>query len=253
MLIATYDYWGYYNVAFLGGEVREPARNIPRALIYSILAVAALYLAMNISILGVISWRELEASARAGTHLYVVSLFMQRIYGEWAARIITVLVMWTAFASVFSLLLGYSRIPYAAALDGNYFRVFGRLHLSGRFPAVSLVALGLVACIFCFLRLADVIAALVIIRIVIQFLVQAIGLLLWRARHPEAPRPFRMWFYPLPAFAAIAGFIYVIFARKNFANELRLALLIAMAGLIVYLARAHWRREWPFARVPSTA
>ena len=172
MLVAAYDYWGYYNVCFLGDEVQEPARTIPRALIYSIVVVAALYIVMNISILGVIPWRELDAAAKSDTRFYVVSVMMERLYGPWAGRIAALLIMWTAFASVFSLLLGYSRVPYAAALDGNYFRAFARVHPEFHIPDVSLIALGIVASLFCFLRLVDVIAALVVIRIMIQFLLQ---------------------------------------------------------------------------------
>jgi len=142
MLIATYDYWGYYNVCFLGDEVEDPGRNIPRALLLSILLVAGLYIVMNLSILAVVPWREMNGAGGAGSGLYVVSLFMQRIYGSWAAKLVTGLVMWTAFASVFSLMLGYSRVPYAAALDGNYFRVFARVHPKHRFPSVSLISLG---------------------------------------------------------------------------------------------------------------
>src|SRR5213595_3821512 len=124
---------------------------------------------------------------------------MQRIYGPWAANLVTALMMWTAFASVFSLLLGYSRVPYAAALDRNYFRVFARVHPRGRFPYVSLLALGMVAAAACFLRLQDIIAALVVIRIMVQFLLQTIGVMVLRVRRPEMPRPFRMWLYPVPA------------------------------------------------------
>src|SRR5262249_53594737 len=106
MLIAAYDYWGYYNVCFLGDEVKDPGRNIPRALLLSILIVAGLYIVMNLSILGVVPWREMVASNRSNSGLYVVSVFMERIYGSWAAKLATALVMWTAFASVFSLTLG---------------------------------------------------------------------------------------------------------------------------------------------------
>jgi len=246
LLIATYDYWGYYNVCFLGDEVKEPARTIPRALVYSILAVGAIYVVMNVSILGVVPWRELAAAGKSETRNYVVSLMMQRLYGSWAGYAVTLLVIWTAFASVFSLLLGYSRVPYAAALDGNYFRAFGRVHPEGRFPHVSLVALGVVAACFCLLRLADVIAALVVIRIVIQFLVQAVGLLILRARSPEAPRPFRMWLYPLPAVIAIAGFLFVLISRHNFQKEVRYAVAIVLVGLLIFILRAWGRREWPF-------
>jgi len=246
LLIATYDYWGYYNVCFLGDEVKEPARTIPRALVYSILAVAAIYAVMNASILGVVPWRELAAAGQSETRYYVVSLMMQRVYGSGAGYAVTLLVIWTAFASVFSLLLGYSRVPYAAALDGNYCRAFGRVHATGRFPHVSLVALGVVAACFCLLRLADIIAALVAIRIVIQFLVQAIGLLILRARRPEAPRPFRMWLYPAPALVAIAGFVFVLISRQNFLKEVRYAVAILATGLLIFLLRAWGRREWPF-------
>jgi basic amino acid/polyamine antiporter, APA family len=246
MLIATYDYWGYYNVCFLGGEVKNPGKTIPRALIISIVAVAVLYIVMNISVLGVMPWRELTqfTDARGG---YVMSVFMQRIYGNWAGRAIAVLIIWTAFASIFSLLLGYSRVPYAAALDGNYFRAFARVHPKHRFPTVSLIALGGVATLFCLLRLADVIAALVVIRISLQFVVQAVGVIVFRVRHPEVPRPFRMWLYPLPALLAIVGFLYVLFVRVNSARELRYAVVITLAGLLIYLARSWRRREWPFS------
>src|SRR5271169_3776093 len=215
MLIATYDYWGYYNVCFLGGEVKDPGRTIPRALILSIVAVAALYIVMNMSVLGVVPWREMLGHTGEQNN-YIISVFMERIYGTWAGRAIAVLIIWTAFASVFSLLLGYSRVPYAAALDGNYFRTFARVHPEHRFPTVSLLALGAVAMLFCFLRLADVIAALVVIRIMLQFIVQAVGVMVLRKRQPDMPRPFRMWLYPLPALLAIAGFIFILVARKNF-------------------------------------
>ncbi len=249
MLIATYDYWGYYNVCFLGGEVKDPGRTIPRALILSIVAVAAIYIVMNISVLGVIPWREMTGHAGEQSN-YIVSVFMERIYGNWAGRAIAALIIWTAFASVFSLLLGYSRVPYAAALDGNYFRTFARVHPEKRFPTVSLLALGGVAILFCLLRLADVIAALVVIRILLQFIVQAIGVMVLRRRQPEMPRPFRMWLYPLPALMAIAGFCYILLARKNFQREIKYAFVILIAGLLVYFVRSWKRKEWPFVTSP---
>lgn len=246
LLIATYDYWGYYNVCFLGDEIKDPVRTIPRALVYSILAVGAIYLVMNIAILGVLPWRELAATGGNEAGSYVVSLMMQRVYGSWAGSLVTLLVIWTAFASVFSLLLGYSRVPYAAALDGNYFRAFARVHPVHRFPHISLLALGIVAACFCLLRLADVITALVVIRIIVQFLMQAAGLLILRATRPDAPRPFRMWLYPLPAVAAIGGFAFVLFSRANFLKEIRYAVVILVAGVILFVVRSWARREWPF-------
>ncbi len=216
MLIAAYDYWGYYNVCFLGDEIKDPGRTIPRALLLSILLVACLYVVMNISILAVVPWQDMVRSGKSNSGLYVVSVFMQRIYGPWAARLVTGLIMWTAFASVFSLMLGYSRVPYAAARDGNYFKAFSRVHPKYRFPHVSLLALGLVAAAFCFLRLADVIAAL------------------------------RMWLYPLPALLASLGFLFVLIKRPNPLKEIRYAAVILIVGLVIYLIRAWRSREWPF-------
>jgi len=252
MLVADYDYWGYYNVCFIGDEIKDPGRNIPRAIIYSIVVVAAIYLVMNISILGVIPWQELVEAAKTDSRFYVASTLMQRTYGVFAAQGMTVLIMWTAFSSVFSLLLGYSRVPYAAALDGNYFSAFARVHPRFRFPHVSLLTLGAVAIAFCFLRLADVIAALVVIRIMIQFLIQAIGVMVLRVRRPDMNRPFRMWLYPIPAVVAALGFTYVLFARPNFTRELRYGLILVIAGIVIYMIRSFTRREWPFGRNVQT-
>jgi amino acid transporter len=203
---------------------------------------------MNISILGVVDWREMVGSHDSNNKLYVVSTFMQRIYGSWAANLVAVLVMWAAFASVFSLMLGYSRVPYAAALDGNYFKAFARVHPVYRFPHVSLLALGAAALVFCFFSLADVISALVVIRILLQFIVQAVGLIVLRIRRPEMPRPFRMWLYPVPALLAIGGFVHILIMRKHFVREIMFAAVILTTGLILYLFRARHNREWPFEK-----
>jgi basic amino acid/polyamine antiporter, APA family len=247
MLIAAYDYWGYYNVCFLGDEVKDPGKNIPRALLLSILAVGCLYVVMNTSILGVVPWRELVQSGASNSKLYVVSTFMQRAYGHGAGTVVSVLIMWTAFASVFSLMLGYSRVPYAAALDGNYFRAFARVHPVHQFPYVSLLALAGVAALFCFLRLQDLIAALVVIRIILQFLVQSIGVIVLRIRRPEMARPFRMWLYPVPALLAAGSFVFILVSRKDFLREIRYAGVILVVGLVIYVSRAWRRGEWPFS------
>ena len=243
-LLATYDYWGYYNVAFLGAEVRNPGRVIPRAVLWSIAIVAALYLAMQISVLGVIPVQEMTHAGAA--KLAIVAVLMQQTFGPTAARILALLVMWTAFASVFSLLLGYSRVPYAAALDGNYFRIFARVHPRHKFPNISLLALGAVAVIFCFFDLAVVIAALVAIRILLQYILQQVGVIVLRIKRPQMPRPFRIWLYPLPPLLALAGFIFIVFSRKQASRELLDAVFVAVSGSLIYFARAYARHEWPF-------
>lgn len=238
-LIATYDYWGYYNVCFLGGEVRDPDRTIPRAVLLSIAAVAALYIAMNISVLGVIPAAEMRRT--------VVADMVARTLGSTTAQVMALLIMWTALSSVFALLFGYSRVPYAAALDGNYFRVFAHLHPRRKFPDLSLLALGLVATAFCFLTLAQAIAALVVIRIVLQYVLQQVGVILLRIREPNRPRPFRMWLYPLPPLFALGGFLFILVSRPNARREFLYAVVVAVAGTMLYMIRARVRGEWPFA------
>jgi amino acid transporter len=244
-LLATYDYWGYYTVCFLGGEVREPGRTIPRAVLWSIAIVAALYLAMNISVSGVIPLNELTHAGAA--KFAVVAVMMERTFGATGAKVLALLVMWTAFASVFSLLLAYSRAPYAAAVDGNYFRAFSKLHARYKFPNVSLLALGAVATVFCFFNLSQVIAALVAIRILLQYVLQQVGVIVLRLRRPQMQRPFRMWLYPLPPLLALAGFLFILFSRADASREMLYAAVVAATGSALYLLRAYRRREWPFA------
>lgn len=241
-LIATYDYWGYYNVCFLGAEIRHPGRNIPRAVLLSIALVALLYLTMNLSVLGVLPAAEIAA----GNRYAVVATAVARSLGAPAARLVAALVIWSAFASVFSLLLGYSRVPYAAAQDGNYFRILASLHPRHGFPHRSLLSLGLVATIFCFFPLPQVIAALVVIRIVLQFLLQHAGVIFLRWREPDRPRPFRLWLYPLPPLAAFAGFVFILVSRHAAGRELGIAGAVAISGVAVFLVRAVRERTWPF-------
>jgi amino acid transporter len=238
-LYALYDYFGYYNVCYLGEEIRRPEKVIPRAILLSIGVVAALYVLMSSSILSVIPWRE----ARASTS--IASAYIEKLQGSGAAQVMTLLMLWIAFSSIFSLLLGYTRIPYAAAVDGNFFRIFARLHPQKNFPYVSLVTLGIIASIFSLGKLPDVIGSLVATRVLIQYLPQAVGLFVLRFRAPELKRPFRMWFYPVPGVISILGWLYIL--GTSAAKSLIFAVVVFSAGSSVFLVRSKLRREWPFA------
>jgi fructoselysine transporter len=238
----VYSYLGYYNVCNLGGEMKDPERNIPRAIYFSIFGIAVLYLAMQTSILAVIPWQE------AANSPFVVSLFVERTFGMNWATLATALILVLAFGSIFSATLGYSRVPYAAALDGNFFSIFGRVHPTKHFPHISLLALGATSMFIClFFGLFSVIRAILAMRCLIQFVGQAVGLLLLHRRWQADHWPFRMWLYPVPALLAIAGWIaiFVSTGRKPM-----LASLAAMAaGILVYLGRARLLRQWPFEEV----
>lgn len=245
-LIATYDYWGYYNICFLGSEVRQPEKTIPRSILLSVVFVASFYVLMNMAALPSLHEAASHAAASAGLRLQLVADLAGSAFGQWAGRTIAALIVWTAFSSVFSLLLGYSRVPYAAARDGNYFRFLAAVHPKHNIPHRSLVALGLVASCFCFLSLQQVITLLVITRILLQFLLQHIGVLWLRFKRPELERPFRMPLYPLPPLLAIAGFLFVLINRAQALYSLLTAAGIAASGTAIYLVRAKRRREWPF-------
>ena len=246
-LIATYDYWGYYNICFLGSEVRHPERTIPRAILLSILLVAVFYIAMNLAVLPALHIMVQHSLAGTAPPLQLVAEIARSAFGAWAGRLMAALIVWTAFASVFSLLLGYSRVPYAAARDGNYFRFLDAIHPRHGIPHRSLLALGFVAAAFCFFSLQQVITMLVITRILLQFLLQHIGVMWLRMRRPNLHRPFRMPLYPLPPLLAMAGFVFILMNRSHAWQGVAVAGSIGASGTAIYLVRALQKRIWPFA------
>ncbi len=237
MGIAMYDYMGYYDVCYIGDEVRNPARVIPRSILYCILGTAVAYLAIETIVIGVVPWRE------AANSNYIVSDFMQRLYGHTTALVFTALILWTAFASVFALLLGYSRIPYAAAVDGYFFKPFARLHPTKNFPHVSLLVLGTGSVLACFFSLDQVISALLTTRILVQFIGQVFALPLLRRRLPPERRPYKMFLYPLPAVLAFFGWSYIFLSNGWRYIGIGLGTLAFGVCLFLWFWRASWRRQ----------
>jgi basic amino acid/polyamine antiporter, APA family len=248
LLYALYDYWGYYNICFLGEEVVDPHKTIPRSMLMSIVLVAVLYVAMNVGILGILPVSELLSMTHSTGHNFAAARAAQVAYGNWAGTLVSLLVMWTAFASVFSLLAGYSRIPFAAARDGNFFSVFRKVQPRENFPTNSVLLLGGLAALFCLFQLQDLLSALVVIRILLLFLVQAVGAVVWRIANPGHPRPFRMWLYPLPVLITVAGFALVLHDRRALLTR---ALVFIAVGVAIYLIRSAKTRDWPFAKTPN--
>ncbi|SEM94290.1 amino acid/polyamine/organocation transporter, APC superfamily [bacterium A37T11] len=228
---SVYSYLGYYNVCHLGGEIVNPSKNIPRSMFLSIAGIAVLYLMMNISVVSVIPWQQAKDSP------FVISAFMQELAGPLAAKLITCLVLLVAFASLFSATLGYSRIPYAAAVDGSFFKSFAKLHPKGGFPYVSLLFIGSVAFVFSLLfRLSDVISAILAMRIMVQFIGQAIGLLLLRKKRAKDDFPYKMPFFPWPVYLAIA-----LWAGILWSTGLPMViggLATALLGMVVYFIKS---------------
>jgi fructoselysine transporter len=232
-LKTVYSYLGYYNVCHLGGEIKNPKINIPRSIFISIGGIALLYLLMNVSVMGVLPWQSVKEDDR-----YLVSSFMEHLYGTKAAVVVTILILWIAFASLFAVVLGYSRVPYAAAADGNFFKMFAKLHPTKNFPYVSLLFLCGVGFVFSLLfRLKDVIDSILAMRIIVQFIGQSIGVVLLRAHYKQQnlsyrSAGFRMLLYPLPVIISIAVWIFLLISTGWFALW---GSLIALAGVFVFL------------------
>jgi amino acid transporter len=246
---AIYDYLGYYSVCYVGDEVREPAKTLPRSIVISLVCVGIIYLLVNLSVIGVLPWQDAAKSD------YVISDFMQKLWGTGVAKAFTLLLLWTSLGSVFALLLGYSRIPYAAARDGVFFKVFGKLHPSGHFPHISLVLVGLLAAAFSFLPLDAAIAALLATRILIQFLAQCGGIFLLRKHFPDKARPYKMFLYPIPVLISIVGWVFVFGFTKTSWGPLAAdsgyswwSLIALAVGLIFYGLWRKFSGQGPDAR-----
>ncbi len=241
----VYSYLGYYNVCHLGGEIINPSRNIPRSMFLSIAGITALYLLMNVSVTSVIPWNIAKDSP------FVLSIFMKELLGNTAANILTMLILWVAFASVFSATLGYSRIPYAAAADGAFFKVFAKLHPTKHFPYISLLFLGGVAFIFSLLfRLGEVISAILAMRILVQFIGQAIGLILLRKSRSKQDFPYKMPLFPLPVILGIGIWLFILWSTGW--QMVSYGLIVISTGTIVYFIKAKMNKEWPFGENQET-
>jgi amino acid transporter len=247
--VGIYDYLGYYDVCYIGEEVRDPGRNIPRSILISLTFIGVVYFTLNLSLIGVIPWSSFVPAEKHPEAEFIFSRMMEQVYGPSMATVFTLLVLWTTFGSVFALLLGYSRIPFAAAQDGCFFRVFGRLHPTKHFPYVSVLAIGLLSIGCCLLPLQLVIDALVTTRILVQFMGQIFAVALLRRRQPELVRPYRIWFYPLPNLLALAGWSFVFATSGELPICLGLGMLVL--GVACFLVWSLATRQWPFGAAPA--
>jgi basic amino acid/polyamine antiporter, APA family len=251
-MLVMFNFLGYYQICYLGDEVKHPERVVPFGVIFSILIVTAIDFLISVSFTGVVPWREM---IQPGSQAFnaIGSVYMQRIGGRGASALMTIMVEVTAFAATYAMMLGYSRIPYAAALDGAFFRWFAKLHPTKDFPHRSLLLVGFLVIVACFFDLVQIITALMLARILSMFVAQIIGLLIYRRYRPDAPRPFRMWLYPLPALFALVGWLGVFVTpalQPGGWQFMAYAFGTIGMGFAAYLILAWRKGDWPFA-VPS--
>ena len=241
----VYSYLGYYNVCHLGGEIKNPGKNIPRSMFISVIGIAILYLAMNMSVSSVIPWQEIKHWQDTGQNNFVVSIFLERLYGRAAANAGTVMILWVALSSLFAVMLGYSRVLYAAAVDGAFFKVFGKLHPTKNFPYVSLLVLAALAFFFSLsFNMKLIIDGILAMRIMVQFIGQAAGVVLLRRRNGTKTLPYKMPLYPLPVLLVIAMWLLIFYATGLII--MISFLLVVGSGLVVYFIMANFKRQWPF-------
>ncbi|GAA1900889.1 APC family permease [Lapillicoccus jejuensis] len=241
LLIAVYDYLGYNTTAYMGDELRDPGRSMPRSIIVSILAMMLVYLTLNVGVMGAVPWQEVASSSS------VASLAVTRSWGHGAAALVTVLIIVTAFGSVFAGLLGGSRVPYNAARDRVFLPAFARLSPKGGYPSVALVFMGVVTAAGSLLDLTTVINMLTAVAVIVQSIAQVAALVVLRRRQPTLRRPYRMALYPLPAVVALVGWAYVYVSATPL--SIGLSLLWIVAGVVAFLVWARVRRSWPFGPI----
>jgi len=239
LIIGIYDYLGYFTTAYMGDELRDPGRTMPGSIIIAVIAMMCIYLVLNISVLGVVPWQQIAESKS------VASLVVEHSWGHAAAAVMTVLIVITAFASVFAGLLGGSRVPYQAAHEKVFLSVFGRLHATHGFPHVALVTMGIVTAIGTFFDLNDVINMLVAASVLVQSIAQVAALIVLRRRQPGLARPYRQWLYPLPCLIALVGWIWVYVKAGTLPQILSGVWLLA--GIGVFFLWARLNKSWPFA------
>ncbi len=247
MALALYSYLGYYNICWLGDEVRDPGRTIPRAVLISAALVVVLFILVHLALMGTVAWNDVPKTDDELANFSLPATFMRKIYGEgtWTAAAVTVCLIVSCFAAAFAGLLGYSRIPYGAARSGHFFALVGAVHPRHNIPHVSLLLVGGMMLFLSFFDLETVISALIVTRILGQFVAQVIGVMLLRSLQPDLPRPFRIWLYPLPCLLALAGWLFVCFTSETKFIVLGLATLAV--GIVVFALWSFLQRSWPFA------
>ena len=244
MRLAMYSYLGYYSVCYIGDEIRNPERTIPRSIIFSALLVTLLFVGVHLALLGVVGWQTVPTSDNDSYSL--AAEFMRTIYGPTsiAAVLITICLIWTCFGSAFAGVFSYSRIPYGAARYGHFFSVFGRVHPTLQIPDVSLWLVGGMTLVWSVFDLQTVIDALITTRILEQFIAQTIGVMILRRTQPDRPRPFRIWLYPIPCFLALVGWVFMYVTAGFLFIGLGLATMTL--GTIAFLIWAWHTGGWPF-------
>jgi amino acid transporter len=237
-VLAMYSYGGYNQVCNIGEEIRDPTRTIPRSIVMSIGIVFTLYVLMTTAILGMIPWQEAQESRTVASN-FIARTFSDPGQAQIAGWVMTGLILFVAASSLYAVILGYSRIPFAAARDGDFFRVFARVHPTKRFPHVSLLVIGLIALPFCFFTLGQLVSWLMQVQILLRFVWQCAAVILLYEFRKDIEQPFKMWLYPAPALVSGLLWLYLFFTGPFEGIVFSFAFLAVAVGAYAVFIRSN--------------
>ncbi len=232
MLGALWAYDGWNNVSYMAGEVKHPERNLPLALIGSMIIMIALYVLVNLSYYYVMTPTEV-ASVSATSSVAADSI--RRVLGPVAVTLMAAVMMLSSWGSLQTSILGTARIPYAMARDGVFFQSLARVSKSTSVPVVSLIVQAVWASVLAVSGKFDQLTDLAIFAFWLFYGMVTASVFVFRKREPNAPRPYRTWGYPVvPALFVLVTVYLIVFTIKNAPLQSLIGLAIIAAGLPVY-------------------
>jgi len=257
MRIGIYDFSGYQDVCQMGDEVQRPRRNLPLACVGTCASVSVIYFAVYLAVLGYLPWDGPDgvvplAEEGGASSNYIMAVFCERMFSRGLAVAFALVVVVTIFGSCVALLMGYTMVLYAAASGGYFFNIFAHEHATKKGLAdYALVTLGLFSACCCFIDLSELIEAMLVPRLVLQYIVQTVGLMRIRGKFKHDTELYRMPLYPLPCVVVILGFGFCFATTDNWflsgnAPLLDLVIMHTFCGGPAYLAWAKKNSYYPF-------
>ncbi len=230
---AFWAYDGWNNVTFVAGEVKNPQRNIPRALLFGTLIVIAVYVLVNIAFLYV-----LPVSVMAKSPLVAASA-ADVIFGSNGAAVISIAVIISTFGALNGSILSTARVQFAMARDNLFFTSIGKIHPKYCTPHISLVVQGLWSCVLVMSGTFDTITDYVIFAAWLFYALGAFGVFVLRKKMPQTPRPYKVWGYPyVPAIFVIFSIIYLFNTIVSDTSEAAMGLVLILLGTPFYF---YWK------------